>query len=97
MAWHDLAKLGAALLLGMALAFPLGMMVAGDRDEDAPTDRGSGETAQRRDIFSPKVLDDPYFVQQQRRNVAALEARCRDTGEMCAEARAARGWLRSRD
>jgi hypothetical protein len=44
-------------------------------------------------VYSPKVLTDPYFLDRQRANVAVLEQHCRQTGELCAEARQARRWL----
>ena len=77
-----------ALLFGAALAFPAGVWVAGGSDTNAP--RRGPQDAARRDVFSPSVRDDPYFLARQRENVAALEEHCRRTGEICAEARAAR-------
>ena len=50
-----------------------------------------------REVYSPEILDDPWFVEQQRANIEALERTCRETGEMCGEAREARRWLESRD
>jgi len=88
---RDIARLGCALLLGMTLAFPLAVMFVGGDGESAPT--VARESAERRAVFSPKVLDDPYFIEQQRKNVEALEAHCRDAGESCAEAEQARRWL----
>lgn len=96
MAGRDLARLGCALLVGMALAFPAGLMVAGQGDEDAPRPRGDA-AAERRNVFSPHVRDDPYFREQQRRNVEALEAHCRDSGALCAEAEQARRWIEQAD
>lgn len=96
MAGRDLVRLGCALLLGMALAFPLGLMVAGQRGGNEPAPRSTA-SAERRDVFSPRVRDDPYFREQQRRNVEALEAHCRQSGESCAEAEQARGWLARQD
>lgn len=88
---RDLAKLGLAVLLGAVLAFPAGMMVAGSRGEgeraDPPAPRAS---AARRDMFSPSVRTDPWFLDRQREGVAALERYCRQTGQACDEARAAR-------
>lgn len=97
MAGRDLARLGCALALGMALAFPAGLMVAGNRADRAPPSRGAASTAERRDVFSPRILDDPYFLEQQRRNVEALEAHCRESGESCVEAGQARRWLDRQD
>ena len=41
-------------------------------------------------MFSPDVRGDPYMLDQLQQQVEALEAHCRRTGEMCAEARGAR-------
>jgi hypothetical protein len=84
-------RLAGALLLGAALAFPAGLWLAGG-GEGADSLRVQA-LAERRDVFSPSVRDDPYVLDAQRANVAALEAHCRRTGEGCAEARQARAWL----
>ena len=93
MAGKDIGRLAAALLIGAALAFPAGMLVAewtrpAERDE--PTAR---PTAAVRDVFSPALRRDPYFIEQQRAGVEALERYCDRTGASCAEARAARRQL----
>lgn len=90
MTTRDLVKLGLALLLGAAIAFPAGLMVAGSRtppDGARPAARGD---AAMRDMFSPSVRSDPWFLARQREGVEALERHCARTGESCAEARAAR-------
>jgi hypothetical protein len=89
----DVGKLVCAALLGAAVALPVGMMLAGvgsgePRTRAAPPAAGTG-----RAVYSPKVLSDPYFLEQQRKGAEALETRCRAAGEMCAEAGAARRWL----
>jgi hypothetical protein len=43
-----------------------------------------------RNMFSPSVRGDPWFLDRQREGVEALERYCRRTGQSCAEARAAR-------
>jgi hypothetical protein len=92
MSGRDLGKLGCALLLGAAIAFPAGLMLAGGGERPrAPTAPHISATA--RAVYSPKLLSDPYFLDQQRKGVEALETHCRNTGEMCAEAQAARRWL----
>ena len=95
MAGRDLLKLGAALTLGIAIAFPLGLMMGGRDPPPAP--RPDGSAAEHRQPFSPIIANDPYFVEQQRVNIRALELRCRQTGELCGEARQARAWLEGRD
>jgi ABC-type sugar transport system substrate-binding protein len=85
-------RLVGALLLGAALALPAGMMLARrDAPERAPA-RASQAAAVRK-VFSPSVRDDPYFLGKQREGVEALEAYCRRSGEMCAEAKQARARL----
>ena len=81
-----------ALGLALALAFAAGLWLGGrgGGTEDA---RPPPQGAATREVFSPKVLSDPYFLEQQRQNVAALERACAERGELCAEARAARRWL----
>jgi hypothetical protein len=87
MTGKELTRLTAALLLGAAVAFPAGMMLAGREAGGEPPRRPQAEV---RDLFSPSVRSDPYFLDRQRHNVEALEAHCRRTGELCAESRAAR-------
>ncbi len=88
MTGKDLTRLAIALLLGAALAFPAGLWVAGRQDTARPS--APRPHAERRAMFSPDVRGDPYVLDQLRQQVEALEAHCRRTGEMCAEARAAR-------
>ena len=94
MSAREAARLGCVLLIGMAVAFPAGLMLAGGGD-DKPAGRAGSATM--REVYSPEILDDPWFVEQQRANIEALERTCRETGEMCGEAREARRWLESRD
>ena len=77
-----------ALLFGAAVAFPAGVWVAGKDKTERSALRQTH--ADRRAVFSPDVRGDPYVLDQLRRQVEALEAHCRRTGEMCAEARGAR-------
>ena len=91
MTTRDFAKLGLALLLGAAIAFPAGMMVAGSRGgPDRPAAATRRDAAVVRDVFSPSIRDDPWFLDRQREGVEALERHCAQTGESCPEARAAR-------
>jgi len=88
---REMAKLGLALLVGVAIAFPAGMMVAGSRDGSdraGPAARRDG--APMRDMFSPSVRTDPWFLDRQREGIEALERYCAQTGKSCSEARAAR-------
>lgn len=91
MTTRDLAKLGLALLLGAAIAFPAGMMVAGwGGGGAAPAPAAPPSDAAGPNMFSPSVRSDPWFLARQREGVEALERHCARTGEMCAEAHAAR-------
>jgi hypothetical protein len=87
----ELAKLGVALLIGAAIAFPAGLLVAGFAEDPADRRRAapSGSAAVR-DVYSPALRSDPWFVDRQREGVEALERHCARTGESCPEARAAR-------
>lgn len=87
------ARTGCALLLGVAIAFPAGLMLGRRGSSDEIEVRRARQTAERREVFSPRILSDPYFVDQQRRNVEMLEEVCRRTGQSCREAREARHWL----
>jgi hypothetical protein len=87
MTGKDLTRLAAGLLLGAAIAFPLGLWVASERDPPPPRERPHAEM---RRMFSPDVRGDPYVLDQLQQQVETLEAHCRRSGEMCAEARGAR-------
>lgn len=87
----DIIKLALAVLLGAALAFPAGMLVAGSRtvpDRAVSAERPNSRAV--RDVFSPSIRDDPWFLDRQRESVEALERHCAQTGQTCREARAAR-------
>lgn len=90
MTGKELARLAAALLLGAALAFPAGLWIAGREDgaSEAPAPRP--RAAMGREMYSPSIREDPYFLDQQRKGIEALEAECRRTGAFCAEARQGR-------
>jgi hypothetical protein len=90
MGTREWTKLVVALGLGAALALPAGFMLGRlgrDTGTERPVPAGS---AARRDVFSPSIRRDPYFLERQREGVEALERRCAHTGRNCAEARAAR-------
>jgi len=94
MTGRERVRLAAAALAGGAIALPLGMMLS--RDAPSAPAPAAVPAADRRAVFSPRVLSDPYFLDRQREGIEALEARCRETGEFCAEARQARRWLDER-
>jgi len=89
--------LGCAAILGAAVAFPAGVMFAGHervREKGLPAASGSRATKPFvRNVYSPTIFHDPYFLDQQRRVVEALEAQCRNQRERCAEAQQARQWV----
>src|SRR5688572_5382412 len=89
----ELARLVAALVVGAALAFPVGLWVAGSGDDAATSRVGRSRAAVGRAMYYPSIRDDPYFLEQQRKGIEALEAECRRTGAFCAEAREARRGL----
>ena len=86
--------LSCALLLGAAIAFPAGLLLgssaSGGEREGRPASRSSGGF---REIYSPSIRNDPYFLEQQRQNVEALEQACRSSGEFCDEAQQVRRLL----
>ena len=87
----ELARLGGALLIGAGVAFPAGWMVAGlSNGPSAPLHSGPAGV---RDVYSPALRSDPWFLEKQREGYEALERQCRQTGEYCAEAREARRLL----
>ena len=86
----DMPRLAIASLIGAALAFPAGMMVAGSRDEARPAVINRPADAAMRDMFSPSIRRDPWFLARQREGIEALESYCARTGESCPEARSAR-------
>ena len=90
--------MGCAALVGAAVAFPAGVIFGGRdaiRPKDAPETLGDNTsgTPSFRKVYSPRIYDDPYVQEQWRKEVEALEARCRDAGEHCTEAKAARRCL----
>ena len=91
---RELIGMALVLAAGMAVAFKAGTIVGQDSEQPRVSRPDAAATA--REAYSPRVLDDPYFLQQQRRNVEALEQGCEERGELCAEARQARAWLAER-
>lgn len=78
-----------AALAGAAVAFPAGLYFARPIAPVDPPRLRTG-SASLRNPYAPAILSDPYFIDQQRRVVEMLEASCRNTGEHCREAAAAR-------
>ena len=72
----------AGPLLAMVLLALIGGSLLG------PRQRASAPTAEPklRQVYSPHVLDDPYFRKVQRRNLEALERACEERHQFCAEA-----------
>jgi hypothetical protein len=87
---RDLARLAGALLLGAALAFPVGLMLGRTGDGVKRSPAGERSAGAVRDVFSPALRSDPWFVERQREGVVALEQHCARTGQSCPEAQAAR-------
>jgi hypothetical protein len=86
--------LGCAFVIGLAAAFIVGVMIGGRpvTRHEATAHVNAGNTA-RPNPFSPNPAHDPYFIDQQRKNVEALERSCRRTGKYCREAAQLRQWL----
>ena len=77
MTGKDVARLALAVLFGAAVALPIGMMLGGEDSGTAPRSAGPPSTGARA-VYSPKVLSDPYFLEEQRKGIEALEQHCRD-------------------
>ena len=86
---NDLTKTGLALLCGAALALPAGFVLGRLGPPVEPPRSAARGDGTLRDMFSPSVRGDPYFLERQREGVAALERYCARTGKSCPEARAA--------
>lgn len=88
--------IGCAALIGASIAFPLGVMMGGGRTTGpgaAPPGsavRAGSEPRTARNPYSPRVVGDPYVIDQQRRVLQALELGCRQTRQHCSEAEQAR-------
>jgi hypothetical protein len=86
--------LGCAFLIGLAAAFLAGIMVAGhavtEHETSPHVNRGNAALL---NPYSPNPMSDPYFIEQERRNVEKLERTCRQTGQFCNEAAQMRQWL----
>ena len=78
------------VLILMAVAFAAGMLVSRSGDSDKANGGAGEQNPFGRNPYSASITDDPSFRAAQRRNVETLEAHCNSTGELCAEAGAAR-------
>jgi hypothetical protein len=85
-------KRAAALALAFLAGVALTLLLAPRAERVPPVPSASG-SAERRQVFSPAVTHDRYFLEQQREGLAALEQHCRDAGELCREAEQLRAWL----
>lgn len=86
--------MGCAAFVGAAVAFPAGV-IFGARDAirqyDPEAQRGHASgNANFRKFYSPQIFNDPYVQNQWEKGVEALEKQCRNAGEHCSEAKAAR-------
>lgn len=93
---RDWWGLGCAALLGASIALPIGLAVGGGgtvgRDSVPPgrARPAPGEPRTARNPFSPRVVGDPYVIDQQRRVLQSLELACRQSNTHCTEAEQAR-------
>ena len=89
--------LGCAFMAGAALAFPAGLFTARrtvpEHERGAPVRPGHAELL---NPYSPQITSDPYFIEQQRKSLEALERSCRASGTYCREAAQMRQLLADR-
>jgi hypothetical protein len=79
--------------IGVTLAF--GMILSACASSDPGTrDAGRAQDDSRRNVYSADIADDPYVQRQWESGLGALEARCRETGEFCADAERLRETVR---
>lgn len=88
-------RLGCTVLLTAAVAFPAGMWLARSAGPppSTPTRAAPAGSADVRNPYSATIRNDPYVLERQRALVEAMESGCRNNGDLCAEARAARRYL----
>jgi hypothetical protein len=55
-------------------------------DDPGAREAARDQDASSRNIYSADTADDPYVQRQWESGLSALEARCRESGEFCAEA-----------
>lgn len=89
--------LGCAFVIGLVGAFLAGVLVAGRAvtEGEARTHMNRGNAALF-NPFSPNPMSDPYFIEQERKNLKVLERACRQTRQYCSEAGQMRQWLAER-
>jgi len=86
--------LGCAFVICLAVSFLAGAMVARRSvTEHEASPRANAGNAELANPFSPNPTQDPYFLNQQRKNLEALERTCRRSGKYCQEATQMRQWL----
>jgi hypothetical protein len=79
--------LGCVFVIGLAVAFLAGVTVARRTvTEHETSPHANAGNAALPNLFSPNPTHDPYFIDQERRNLEALERTCRQTGKYCHEA-----------
>jgi hypothetical protein len=90
--------MGCAAIFGAAVAFPAGVILGGRNARDQEDRPGAqrenaGVNLNFRKFYSPNIHNDPYVQGQWKKVVEELEEQCRNSGEHCAEAKAARNSL----
>lgn len=86
--------LGCVFGIALTAAFLAGVMVASHAATEHETrPRVNRGNAAMFNPYSPNPMLDPYFIEQERKNVEALERTCRQTGQYCNEAAQLRQWL----
>jgi hypothetical protein len=72
-----------------ALAMTMALCACASSDpsaREAARAQDASQDASRRNVYSADIADDPYVQRRWESGLGALEARCRETGEFCAEA-----------
>lgn len=75
--------------IALALAATLTLTACASSDpgaRDVARTQDNSQNASRRIVYSADIADDPTVQRQWESGLGALEARCRETGEFCAEA-----------
>ena len=90
--------LGCAAFFGAVVAFPAGVIFGGrnasnQQDRPGAQRENAGVKPNFRKFYSPNIHSDPYVQGQWQKVVEELEAQCRNTGQHCTEAKAARNSL----
>lgn len=91
--------IGCLFAVGTAIFFYAGILlgrqqtVAEQSEKHPPTIAGTLAQSPVRNVFSPAIISDPYFLGEQRKLVEAFERTCKVQKTHCETARKARAAL----